>query len=400
MGIRTNCILAHTSRCVGGLVCAAVLGLAAAASGNGSAFYENWAGEVGGGPDLAWGAENATDPNNSNVHYYNTTPAEATAAHPTTLEVIDDPTSPTGRALQMTILPDPNFASNGIYQSAKISTKLSARGQQCRVRPYRGQHQGRRGPRHGRQLRLARFWMLGDNISSVGWPACGEVDIMESKGSQPTVNYSHLHGPTASGGDYNGGAGVGGSYTLPGGATLYGGYHTYGAWIGHPANSPGRSNGVDYLTETPTSSNFVNSGGTWVFDGHPFYLIFDICQGGPFASTGHNITEPLNMDIAYVNVCQPGDANGDGRVDINDLTVVLANYDQTGMGWTQGDFTNDGTVDINDLTIVLANYNWTAASAGMVPVPEPASAVLLSIAAAGCWSSPGDDGRSETNLAG
>ena len=106
------------------------------------------------------------------------------------------------------------------------------------------------------------------------------------------------------------------------------------------------------------------------------------------------------MDIAYVNVCQPGDANGDGRVDINDLTVVLANYDQTGMGWTQGDFTNDGTVDINDLTIVLANYNWTAASAGMVPVPEPAGDVLLSIAAAGVLVFTRQRRASETNLAG
>ena len=35
----------------------------------------------------------------------------------------------------------------------------------------------------------------------------------------------------------------------------------------------------------------------------------------------------------------PGDANLDGTVDINDLTIVLANYGQTGMTWTQGEFT-------------------------------------------------------------
>ena len=43
-------------------------------------------------------------------------------------------------------------------------------------------------------------------------------------------------------------------------------------------------------------------------------------------------------------------------MDINDLTIVLANYGQTVATWTQGEFTGDGTVDINDLTIVLANY--------------------------------------------
>ena len=49
-------------------------------------------------------------------------------------------------------------------------------------------------------------------------------------------------------------------------------------------------------------------------------------------------------------------------MDINDLTIVLANYNQTGMTWPQGDFTGDGKVDINDLTIVLANYNTSVGS--------------------------------------
>ena len=38
-----------------------------------------------------------------------------------------------------------------------------------------------------------------------------------------------------------------------------------------------------------------------------------------------------------------GDANGDGRVDINDLTVVLTNYGKTaGTSWDTGDFNGDG----------------------------------------------------------
>ena len=56
----------------------------------------------------------------------------------------------------------------------------------------------------------------------------------------------------------------------------------------------------------------------------------------------------------------PGDANGDGKVDINDLTIVLTNYDKsTGMTWATGDFNGDGKVDINDLSIVLTNYDKT-----------------------------------------
>ena len=79
----------------------------------------------------------------------------------------------------------------------------------------------------------------------------------------------------------------------------------------------------------------------------------------------------------------PGDANLDGTVDINDLTIVLAHYGQTtDTTWDTGDFNADGKVDINDLTIVLASYGQTAGSsaAGMAAVPEP-SALLLSAAA-------------------
>jgi probable HAF family extracellular repeat protein len=78
-----------------------------------------------------------------------------------------------------------------------------------------------------------------------------------------------------------------------------------------------------------------------------------------------------------------GDANLDGRVDINDLTIVLAHYGQTAMTWAQGEFTGDGTVDINDLTIVLANYGHSlagASAAGIAAVPEPG---MLALAAAG-----------------
>jgi hypothetical protein len=81
----------------------------------------------------------------------------------------------------------------------------------------------------------------------------------------------------------------------------------------------------------------------------------------------------------------PGDANLDGKVDINDLTIVLSHYGQTGTTWSQGEFTGDGTVDINDLTIVLAHYGQSLGSSagGMAAVPEPGALVLLTVGLAG-----------------
>jgi hypothetical protein len=75
----------------------------------------------------------------------------------------------------------------------------------------------------------------------------------------------------------------------------------------------------------------------------------------------------------------PGDANLDGKVDINDLTIVLAHYGESGLIWATGDFNGDGRVDINDLTIVLANYGKTLGAASLAAVPEPSALVLISV---------------------
>ncbi len=43
------------------------------------------------------------------------------------------------------------------------------------------------------------LWMLGTNISSAGWPACGEIDIMELIGTDPNITYGTLHWANAGG---------------------------------------------------------------------------------------------------------------------------------------------------------------------------------------------------------
>ena len=75
-----------------------------------------------------------------------------------------------------------------------------------------------------------------------------------------------------------------------------------------------------------------------------------------------------------------GDANLDGVVDDNDLSLLLAHWGQdvTGEpdgGWGRGEFSGAAPVDDNDLSLLLAN--WTGAGA----VPEPASALALLLGA-------------------
>ena len=53
------------------------------------------------------------------------------------------------------------------------------------------------------------FWMMGENINQVGWPECGEIDILELRGQQPNTIIGTLHGP-----GYSGGNSINRSYSL------------------------------------------------------------------------------------------------------------------------------------------------------------------------------------------
>jgi probable HAF family extracellular repeat protein len=95
---------------------------------------------------------------------------------------------------------------------------------------------------------------------------------------------------------------------------------------------------------------------------------------------GYGINAAAQTHAFLLTPVELGDANGDGKVDVNDLTIVLTNYNQSGT-WATGDFNNDGKVDVNDLTIVLTNYGKTAGASGPIvaAVPEPGTLILLAV---------------------
>jgi len=139
------------------------------------------------------------------------------------------------------------------------------------------------------------FWLLGANFTDVGWPACGEIDVMEAIGSQPSVNRGSLHGP-----GYSGGAAITARYTLPGGARFDQDFHTFALeW------DPGTlAFSVDDQVYVQRTVDDLPPAGLWVFD-HPFFIILDVAVGGnlpgsPDAST----TFPQQMIVDYVRVWQ------------------------------------------------------------------------------------------------
>jgi beta-glucanase (GH16 family) len=136
------------------------------------------------------------------------------------------------------------------------------------------------------------FWMLGNNIGSVGWPTSGEIDIMENIGREPSTVHGTLHGP-----GYSGGGGIGAGYALPGGQAFADAFHTFAVdW--EPNAITWYVDGVAYSRKTPADLN----GNRWVFD-HPFFIIMNVAVGGlwpgsPDAST----VFPQALTIDYVRV--------------------------------------------------------------------------------------------------
>lgn len=138
------------------------------------------------------------------------------------------------------------------------------------------------------------FWMLGNNISSVGWPTCGEIDIMENIGKEPATVHGSLHGPSTMGPTSDATA----AFSLPAGQNFADDFHLYAVeW------EPGT---VRFYVDSNLYAAFTSSqwpaGGTWAFD-HPFFIILNVAVGGNWPGSPDNTTQfPQQMLVDYVRV--------------------------------------------------------------------------------------------------
>ena len=139
------------------------------------------------------------------------------------------------------------------------------------------------------------FWMLGDNIGSAGWPTCGEIDIMENIGKEPSIVHGTFHGP-----GYSGAQGVSAAYALPNGQKFSDDFHTFAVeW--EPNVIRFYVDGLLYKTRTPAD---LPAGKSWVFD-HPFFIILNVAVGGGFPGNPDATTVfPQQMLVDYVRVYQ------------------------------------------------------------------------------------------------
>jgi beta-glucanase (GH16 family) len=181
-------------------------------------------------------------------------------------------------------LRDRRFGGRG-YTSARLVTK-------DRVAFSYGLVRTRIRLPRGRGLWPA-FWMLGQDIDHVGWPRCGEIDVMENFGVEPGLVHGTVHGP--------GYAGQAGITTQHDARTRLGDdFHVYSVqW--EPDRIRWYFDDELYGTVTPADLR----GKPWVFD-HDFFLLLNVAVGGTFSQRPDDTLDlPQSMLVDYVRVYAP-----------------------------------------------------------------------------------------------
>lgn len=135
------------------------------------------------------------------------------------------------------------------------------------------------------------FWMLGQNISQVGWPKCGEIDILEYVGREPHMVFTTLHTQDSHGNTINTK-----KTSFP---NIEEGFHVYAVdWT---------KDKMDFFVDDILVYTFqpeVKNENTWPFD-KQFYFILNVAVGGNFGGPDVDDTIfPQDFIVDYVKVYQ------------------------------------------------------------------------------------------------
>ncbi len=137
------------------------------------------------------------------------------------------------------------------------------------------------------------FWMLGNDIDTVGWANCGEIDIMENIGREPSTVHGTIHGP-----GYSGTGGIGAPFRLPADRKFADDFHVYAVeWT---------KNMIAFYVDGKLSKTItpkdLPAGKKWVYE-HPFFMILNLAIGGNWGGAPDETTVfPQTMLVDYVRV--------------------------------------------------------------------------------------------------
>ena len=135
------------------------------------------------------------------------------------------------------------------------------------------------------------FWMLGDNFTTAGWPACGEIDIMEMLGHQPNKVYSTIH--------YKSGTGSKNiEKSLVNTASLADEFHVYSlVW---------ETDKIKTMLDDKVIGEFSSAevSGNYPFN-EKFFFLFNVAVGGNWPGSPNTTTYfPQFMMVDYIRVFQ------------------------------------------------------------------------------------------------
>lgn len=127
-------------------------------------------------------------------------------------------------------------------------------------------------------------WMLGNNIQTVGWPNCGEIDIVEHRGSELNKIFGTLHYPGRSGGNPNGSTKVIANATTE--------FHIYTVeWY---------SDAIKIYVDNQLFHSVANSSN--IPFNHDFFILANVAMGGTFGGAVDPNFSSASMEIDYIRI--------------------------------------------------------------------------------------------------